>query len=143
MGTEEKKNREAPAPLYEEANRFVDTATGLAVIIHRRLGREPVYSFRSGWLREDGSLAPVQVRRDRREQLKLCLEADVAGVLGTLMRDAQTWIEEQMQWHLYRHIDEVVARDERKVGRGRMEARVTGKTARKKAARSSSAAKGE
>jgi len=135
METQQKKPYR-PKTEWKQDKVFTDHKSGMAVVVSKSHGLNPMYSFQIGRLREDGSVATNTQWRTKRDQVNFELETNHAVVLAGLMASAQEHVVTEMQWAWEHRLAHQIDRDtQRSGGEGKQQkfVRAPGKTARDKA----------
>lgn len=119
-----------PTPEWREAKRFEED--GLAVIVEMLDGFRPRYSIRTGQVRKDGKgvlpFLPVEVRGTFQISLK-----PLAGPIHALLLKAEEWIQSDVAQRVSDDVDWRIQKETKQLNLGRPPAKVTGKTAKRKA----------
>ena len=125
-----------PKTEWKHDKTFSDHKSGLAVVVSKSHGLNPMYSFQVGRVREDGSVATNMQWRTKRDQVNFELENDHATMLASLMASAQEHVVIEMQWAWEHRLQHQIDRDTKRGGEGGKQqkfVRAPGKTARDKA----------
>lgn len=125
-----------PKTEWKHDKTFSDHKSGLAVVVSKSHGLNPMYSFQVGRVREDGSVATNMQWRTKRDQVNFELESDHAAMLASLMTSAQEHVVIEMQWAWEHRLQHQIDRDTQRSGEGGKQqkfVRAPGKTARDKA----------
>lgn len=125
-----------PKTEWKHDKTFSDHKSGLAVVVSKSHGLNPMYSFQVGRVREDGSVATNMQWRTKRDQVNFELESDHAATLASLMTSAQEHVVIEMQWAWEHRLQHQIDRDTQRSGEGGKQqkfVRAPGKTARDKA----------
>lgn len=127
-------NQMRPKIEWKQDKTFSDPKSGLAVVVSKSVGPNPMFSFQIGRLREDGGVATNVQWRTKRDQASFELEFDHATVLAKLMFQAQEHTTIELQWAWDQRIQRQVERDTRaQQNTTKHTVRAPGKTARDKA----------
>ena len=126
-----------PKTEWKQDKTFIDQKSGLAVVVSKSHGLNPLYSFQVGRVREDGSVATNMQWRTKRDQVNFELESNHAVVLAGLMASAQEHVVTEMQWAWEHRLQNQIDRDTQRTNGGgqghKRVVRAPGKTARDKA----------
>lgn len=125
-----------PKTEWKQDKTFTDQKSGLAVVVSKSVGLNPMFSFQIGRMREDGSVATNVQWRTKRDQATFELENNHAATLVDLMAQAQEHVITELQWAWEHRIQHQIERDEKRSGGdrgGQKFVRAPGKTARDKA----------
>lgn len=132
---EQQRKPYRPKTEWKHDKTFSDPKSGLAVVVSKSHGLNPMYSFQVGRPREDGSVATNVQWRTRRDQVNFELETNHAAMLASLMAEAQQHVVTEMQWAWEHRLQNQIDRDTQRTGSGQGQKfiRAPGKTARDKA----------
>lgn len=126
-----------PQTVWNVVKTFSDPKSGIAVVVSKSEGLNPMFSFVIGRLREDGSVAFNMQFRVNRKSPTFELETDPVAVISDLMKQAQEFAVMEMQWNWSQRVDEQIERESRRMDGGQTKPggntiRHPGKTARDK-----------
>lgn len=107
-----------PKTEWKHDKTFSDHKSGLAVVVSKSHGLNPMYSFQVGRVREDGSVATNMQWRTKRDQATFELESDHAAMLASLMASAQEHVVIEMQWAWEHRLQHQIDRDNQRNGEG-------------------------
>jgi len=121
---------------WNVAKTFSDPKSGVAVIVSKSVGINPLFSFQVGRVRDDGFVNTNLQFRTQRNIATFELEVDYLAILPELLRQAQEFAVLDMQWNFAQRSEQQFERDSRRDGGGnkaKQFVRAPGKTARDKA----------